>query len=259
MAAHALTVGVGLLAGLLSGAFGVGGGVVTTPAIRLLLAEPALVAVGTPLVVIIPTAITGAWSYARRGMADSRVGLLIGAWGIVGTIVGAWGSARAGGSVVMIVTALLIGYMAVDMLRHAADLPVDGPSCPPVAESTDVTSVKLAFLGGITGLYSGFLGLGGGFVLVPMLSRVFGFPIKRAIGTSLVAIAVLAVPGAATHWVLGHVNVALAAWLALGVVPGVLVGARLTAAANERHVRIAFAVLLGATGAILAANEFGWM
>ncbi|MDZ4064821.1 MAG: TSUP family transporter, partial [Coriobacteriia bacterium] len=68
-----------------------------------------------------------------------------------------------------------------------------------------------------------------------------------------------AVPGTVTHWVLGHVNVTLAAWLALGVVPGVLVGARLTAAASDRHVRIAFAVLLGVTGVILAANEFGWI
>lgn len=259
MGGGALTVGVGLLAGLLSGAFGVGGGVVTTPAIRLLLGEPALIAVGTPLPVIIPTAITGAWSYARRGMADVRAGLLVGAWGVPGAVVGAWGSARVGGSAVMIVTALLIGYMAVDMVRHVRATPTGGRPDPQPGPSAQAAPVRLVPLGLVTGLYSGFLGLGGGFVLVPMLSRVLGFPIKRAIGTSLVAICVLAVPGAATHWALGHVNVTLAAWLAVGVVPGVLLGARLTAAASERHVQVAFAVLLGVTGILLAVKELGWM
>jgi uncharacterized membrane protein YfcA len=66
----ALTIGVGLVAGVLSGMFGVGGGLVTTPAIRLLLGFPALIALGTPLPVILPTAVAGAASYEP---ASSRV------------------------------------------------------------------------------------------------------------------------------------------------------------------------------------------
>ena len=57
-----------------------------------------------------------------------------------------------------------------------------------------------------TGLYSGLLGLGGGFVIVPVLTRWLGFPAKRAIGTSLVAIAILSIPATVTHAFLGHID-----------------------------------------------------
>ena len=91
---------------------------VTTPAIRLLLGQPALMAVGTPLPVIIPTAIVGSISYARRGLADVRAGIIIGLWGAAASVLGAYFSDLVGGSVVMIATAALILYLAVDMLVH---------------------------------------------------------------------------------------------------------------------------------------------
>jgi uncharacterized membrane protein YfcA len=107
----------------------------------------------------------------------------------------------------------------------------------------------------VTGLYSGFLGLGGGFVLVPLLTGRAGFPIKRAIGTSLTAIAILAVPGIITHAYLGHIDWVLALWLTLGAVPGALVGARIAKGSSDRRIRIGFAALLVATGVWLAAVE----
>ena len=67
-----LTVAIGLVAGVLSGMFGIGGALVTTPAIRLLLGRPELIAVGTPLPVIIPTAVAGALAYARRGLGFAQ-------------------------------------------------------------------------------------------------------------------------------------------------------------------------------------------
>jgi len=247
-----LAIAVGLAAGFLSGAFGVGGGVVTTPAIRLLLDQPALVAVGTPLPVIIPTAIVGSISYARRGLADVRAGIIIGLWGAGASVLGAYFSDLVGGSVVMIVTAVLILYLAFDMLLHGGTQAADR-----LEESTSDSRRRggKALLGIVTGLYSGFLGLGGGFVLVPMLVRFGGYPIKKAIGTSLTTIAVLAIPGSITHWGLGHVDVRLALLLALGVIPGVLLGARVTATASESKVRYSFSVLLLFVGVVLAVNE----
>lgn len=247
-----LAVVLGLAAGILSGAFGVGGGVVTTPAIRLLLDQPALIAVGTPLLVIIPTAIVGSISYARRGLADVRAGLVIGLWGAAASLVGAYASDLVGGSVVMIVTAALILYLAIDMITHGGKQRSDR------LEETEEPSRRRAgkaVLGIMTGLYSGFLGLGGGFILVPMLVRFGGYPIKRAIGTSLTTIAVLAVPGSLAHWKLGHVDLQLAALLMIGVVPGVLLGARWTSIASEKQARYGFSALLLFVGIVLAVNE----
>ena len=253
MASPVAAAAVGLVAGMLSGAFGVGGGVVTTPAIRLLLGYPALIAVGTPLPVIIPTAIAGAWSYRRSGLLDARSAILIALAGFPFTLLGAWFSDRVGGRVVLIATAVLIGYMAFDMLR-SRPAEENAESRPAVGGT-----LALVTLGAITGLYSGFLGLGGGFVIVPALTRYFRMPVKRAIGTSLMAVALLAVPGTFAHWRLGHIDVELALALMIGVVPGALIGARWTRVSDEGVVRFAFAGLLVLVAGILVAHELGFL
>ncbi len=246
---------VGFVAGVLSGAFGVGGGMVTTPAIRLLLGYPELIAVGTPLPVIVPTAVAGAVSYARRGLVDLRMGLTVGFAGVPGTVGGAWLAHTVGGTLVLLITAVLIGFIALDTAISA----FRGPRPALIARESRHRFAGVVALGVLAGVYSGFLGLGGGFVIVPVLQRWFGLGIKQAIGTGLVAVAVLAVPGSAAHWALGHVDARLALALAAGVIPGALLGARLTFATGERSVRIGFAALLAGASVLLALNETGVM
>lgn len=254
-----LLIGVG--SGFLSGQFGIGGAMVTTPAIRLLLGRPELIAVGTPLPVIIPTAIAGAVAYWRRGTIDLRAGASIGIAGAASAVLGAWLTSLVGGSFVLVVTALVICYMAVDMALLAFRRRPAGvePGAVPAIPRPTTTRAWPGYLtlGLVTGLYSGFLGLGGGFIVVPSLIRWFHFDAKRAIGTSLVVVSVLAVPGSITHYALGHVDTGLAGAMMLGVVPGALLGARVTALASERFVSIAFAALLLVVGLVLAVTEIG--
>jgi uncharacterized membrane protein YfcA len=242
---------IGAVSGVLSGAFGIGGGIVTTPAIRLILKAPALVAVGTPLPVIVPGALTGAWTYARSGLADVRAAATIGTVGSAASIAGAFASKAAGGSAVMVATAALLVYVALDTAVWAARAG-RADSARPAARPT---GGRLAAVGLAAGLYSGFLGLGGGFVIVPLLARWLGFDMKRAVGTSLLAVAILAVPGSVTHYLLGHVDLAIAAGLVLGVVPGAALGSRLTVLAREAVVRYAFAAMLVCVAVWLAVGE----
>jgi uncharacterized membrane protein YfcA len=255
-----LAAAIGLVSGVLSGAFGIGGGIITTPAIRLLLGAPALVAVGTPLPVIIPTAITGAVSYHRRGLVDVRSGLVLGGAGAATAIAGALLADRVGGTVVLLGTAALILYAAADMAVQALRPPVATPEdgrAPESEHDTPRRPAALIVIGVVAGLYSGFFGLGGGVLLVPMLSRWLSFPIKRAIGTSLVAVMLLAIPSTIAHALLGNVDWAIALGLVIGVVPGALIGAHLTQRARDRSIRIAFAILLLSVGVWLAATEIG--
>src|SRR5690242_20254668 len=104
--------------------FGIGGGLITTPAIRLLLGGSAISAVATPLPVIIPAAVTGGISYARRGLADVRSGLLIGAFGAPAAVVGALMAKVIGGPVLLVLTAVLILWMAADMVLLTARAPL---------------------------------------------------------------------------------------------------------------------------------------
>lgn len=253
MTAWLPTALVGVAAGVLSGAFGVGGGVLTTPAIRLLLGHPELIAVGTPLPVIVPTAIAGAVAHARSGTADVRTGLVLGVLGVPAAIAGAMLTPVVGGRAVLLVTAAVIIIVAIDMLRGNGS---SGHGRTPTLPARP-RFFALGALGLTAGMYSGFLGLGGGFVLVPLLNRALGMSVKRSIGTSLVAVAVLAVPGSFAHWALGNVDVGLAFVLAAGAVPGALLGARLNAWAAERTIRIAFAAMLICAGLLLAAHEVG--
>ena len=251
-----VAVAIGFAAGYLSGQFGIGGGIVTTPAIRLVLGYPALIAVGTPLPVIIPGAVVGAIAYARRGLAEVPLGLRVGVVGAGFSVLGAWASDLVGGQIVLLVTAALISWMAVDMILLARR---------PLAEEAESDASagrqhawwKVGVLGVVTGLYSGFLGVGGGFVVVPALIRYFGLSAKRAIGTSLIVVTLLAIPGTVAHYLLGHVDVVLAVALAIGVVPGALLGARVTSRSREKSVRIGFAVLLLVVAGVLAAAELG--
>jgi uncharacterized membrane protein YfcA len=169
---------------------------------------------------------------------------------------GARATTLVGGDVVLLVTALLIAVMAVDMAYLALR-----PEQPERARTALGLRARswwwIGALGAGAGLTSGFLGLGGGFMVVPALVRFFGFSAKRAVGTSLVAVSLLALPGTIAHYLLGNVDVGLAAALAVGVVPGALAGARVTALAKDRTVRLGFAALLLAVGAMLAATELG--
>lgn len=251
--------------------FGIGGGLITTPAIRVLLGAPALIALGTPLPVIIPTAISGAISHARHGTADVRAGAVVGLAGAAPAVLGAWLSALLGGRVMMLLTAVLLAYVGFDTVRSlrrrgstaetgepgtpGADAPPPPHAARERVEGEERSTWRLLSIGAVAGLYSGLLGLGGGFVIVPLLSRWLGFPFKRAIGTSLVAVAFLAVPGTLAHAALGHVDWRMALGLAIGGVPGAVIGARLTARASVRAVRVGFAALLVLAAVSLTVTE----
>lgn len=278
---------IGLVAGVLSGAFGIGGGIIMIPAIRLLLDVPAIVAVGTPLPVIVPGALTGAISYARTGLADSRAGLTIALAGMPLSVVGAWLATHVvGGNLALLMTAGVIVWAATDMLAQARAEGIAGaqkavevqganegdaagaaavsdaavssaPAAiapePPAAGRPSI--VRLAAIGATAGLLSGLLGVGGGFAIVPLLTRWLRFPIKNAIGTSLAAVTLLAVPGTVTHGLLGNVDWQVALGLAMGIVPGAMLGSKLAIQATDKNVRVGFAVLLLAVAVWLGANE----
>ena len=92
--------------------------------------------------------------------------------------------------------------------------------------------------GGAAGFLSGLLGIGGGMRDRPLLAGWLGMPLKRALGTSLLAIVALVVPGIVVHAVLDHIDVGIALALTLGAVPGARVGAAAALGARERTLRL---------------------
>ena len=260
-----LTALAGILTGALSGAFGVGGAVISTPAIRAL-GVPASLAIGTTLPSILPSAAAGALRYRREGLIDRRAVLLTAPVGLAASVGGALLSEviPGEGRLLMLLTAVLLGGTSVRMARSGPAGNDDGHLSLP-AESGDPSpeaphhgrgpAGAFAAVGALAGLLSGLLGVGGGIVLVPGLTQVAGLSIKSAIATSLVCVAALAVPGAVTHAALGNIDWRAAAFLTLTVIPGARLGAAATMRASERAVRRFVAAFLGLVAVLYAAGE----
>ena len=273
-----MMIGAGALLGLLSGVFGVGGSSVATPLLRLLNVPP-LIALGTPLPVALPAAIVGGWTYWRRGMVNVRVALLTALGGVPADVVGSYLSGRVPGRVLMALTGLFVVCVGIRLLwkpvvsksDKSAESPHDASrekltAAPEATENDRPASLKtLLLVGAGVGFLSGLLANGGGFLLVPAYLLLFSMSAQEAAATSLVAVALLALPGTWVHWRLGHIALRLALLLVVGVVPATYLGARIGLALDARRARLLFGWFLLAFGLLFLirtlyrAHLYGWL
>jgi uncharacterized protein len=258
----------GFFTGVLSGMFGVGGAVVSTPAIRALGATP-VEAIGSTLPSIIPSAISGSLRYHRDGLIHLRVVLWTALVGCGAAVVGALlvDLIPGNGHLLMILTAALLAFTAyrTGQSPKRPD-PADAEELPP-AEDPDFADVepptaharmewwRLGVIGLAAGLLSGLLGVGGGILMVPAFVGWVRLPIKEAVGCSLACVGILAVPGTITHALLGHIDWAFALPLCIAVIPGARVGAHLAIRSSDRALRLSVAIVLGSIAVIYAAGE----
>ena len=225
-----LIVFVGLVAGILSGLFGIGGGTAMTPGLTALAGVAPIVAVATPLPVILPTAAVGAFTYHRAGEVDIRAAAWISLAGSGSSAVGALLTEVVNARLLLVATAALLAWQSVQILR--------GRSRVTTAGEVPIPAWTLTLVGVAAGLLSGLLGIGGGLVIVPALAGMLGMPLKRALGTSLVAVVVLVIPGTFVHAALGNIDWAVALFLVIGSVPGARLGATAALGTKERTLRV---------------------
>lgn len=250
-------VAVGALLGFLSGLFGVGGSSVATPILRLL-GVSRLVALATPLPVTLPTALVGGLTYWRHGLVDLRAALWTAAGGVPAVVLGSYLTAVVPGRLLMVLTGIFVIAVGLRLLW--------GPVEPaPEGEKTRYRWPLLLGVGAVIGLLSGLLANGGGFLLVPAYLLLFRMESRQAAATSLVAVALLALPGTWVHWRLGHVDLRLALLLAVGVIPATYLGARAGIRLEGRQSRLLFGGFLLLFGlfflvrTLYRAEVYGWM
>lgn len=261
----AIVVLCGVAVGVLSGMFGVGGGTVMIPLLRLGFGLPVLGATATSLFTIVPTSVAGFTKHVRQKTANLKQGALIGLSGAVLSPLGAYLSSIASEIVVMSVTAVVIIYSALKMFRDPittqvvgqVDMDVDGAPQP---SQTGTFGKRVVFIsmgiGLFAGLVAGFVGVGGGFLIVPLAVYLLGFSMKEAVGTSLVSIAIIAIPGAISHALMGHIWYLYGIALMVGSVPGARLGAWIITLLPERTMRRSFGILLAFSGLLLVVNEY---
>ncbi|WP_460802084.1 sulfite exporter TauE/SafE family protein [Microbacterium sp. GXF6406] len=206
--AYAAFVGIGLLAGVLSGLFGVGGGTVIMPMLVLLLAFDQRLAAGTSLAAIVPTASVGVISYALHGSVAWIPAAILAAGAVVGAQIGTRLLPRISQ------TALrwcFVGFLVVVIVT----LFVVIPSRSAVFELGLLNGVLLALVGVGTGILAGLIGVGGGVIVVPVLMLAFGTSDLEAKGTSLLMMIPTAISGTIGN--LRNKNVDLVAAGVIGV------------------------------------------
>lgn len=256
-----LAVLVGLVVGSVMGSLGGGGGIIAVPALVYLLDQPPLEATTTSLVVVGVTAVVGAVQYGRAGLVNVTDALAFGVLSIAGAVVGARMALVVDGDVLMALFAVLLLAVArlmwsrrrgrqaeEDVARHWLQLR------PFHLDRRRAGRVAVAATG--IGWLTGFFGVGGGFAIVPALILLLGLPLRRAVGTSLMVLALTSLVGLGTR-VSGPVDLdwpLIAGFSAAAVVASLAAG-RLSARVSPQRLSRAFAVFLVLVATYTAVNS----
>ena len=290
LAMLALFVGFGLLIGVLFGFFGMGGSFLVTPAL-LVMGYPTRVAVGSGLAFVFGTSVIATLKHRDLGQVDYKLGLLM----IVGTTAGIEVGKEIvvhleglglAGSIISVTYVFLLGgigaFVTYEALKgdsggginHEADAeePADADDIPDIAKTIQSYRVPpmIDLRGGVTvslwmilavafatGLLSGFLGVGGGFIRMPALFYLVGVPVPIAVGTDLFEIVFSGGLGSFLYALDGGVDLSIVLPLLAGSAFGARVGSAATSIVDEDDIKIYFGLMLLGGSLAVAVREIG--
>ncbi len=238
-----LSAGIGLSLGLIGG----GGSIITVPVLVYALGVPAQRAIGMSLAVVGSTALVGALLHHRRSAVAWRTGALFAVSGIASAYGGSKLTRLVSSSALLLLFAGLMLVVATVMLTRKA--PEDT-----AAHALNLPRSVLAGLG--VGFLTGFLGVGGGFLIVPALVLFGGLAMKEAIGTSLLVISVNCVSGLLGHVSAGDMDWSLTLLVTTLAVGGALAGTVLSHRFHPRHLRRIFAWFVVAVALFLIGRNY---
>jgi uncharacterized protein len=223
---------LGFLIGMTLGFLGGGGSILTVPVLVYIVGQDPHAAVTASLMIVGANAALGGFFHRMQGALDWRVALLFGGVGMVAAYLASGLSKLMSPTVLLILFALLMLVVGAWMLF----------SKPPIqVEMKGRGWLVTALSGAGVGVFTGIFGVGGGFLIVPALVMFVGLPMRKAVGTSLVVIALNSLAG-----ILGHLNGAAMNWAVIGIfvlagLAGNLVGVRLTRVVKPDQLRASFA------------------
>ena len=237
----AIAVVAGAVIGLSMGALGGGGSILAVPVLVYALYLDPQAATTASLVIVGVTAIVAAISHARAGRVDWRAALIFGALGIPASIGGSLLNRAVDPQVLLLAFAALMLVAAAAMYRRSRTSE-QASTTPSPTGATQVVRVVVVAL--VVGFLTGFLGVGGGFIIVPALVLAMGFGMPTAVGTSLVIISITSLAAFVER--LGHGAIAWDVILPFtaAAIAGSLVGKRLSERVSAAALTRAFAVLL---------------
>lgn len=263
-------VGLGMLTGLLSGMFGVGGGFLTTP-LLIFYGVPPTVAAASAASQVTGASVSGVFAHGRRGGVDVEMGAVLVVGGIVGTGLGAalFRLLQQLGqidTVINILYVLLLGSIGTIMARESIQgiraertgvpIPARKRRHHPLVANLPlrwrfyrsglyISPLAPLLLGVFTGVLTMLMGIGGGFVLVPAMLYILGMSAGVVVGTSLLQILFVTMATTMMHALTTKaVDIVLAGLLLLGSVTGAQLGAQFAQKASPFYLRLALAAIV---------------
>ena len=240
----------GLAIGLIVGGVGGGGAILGLPVLVYVLGEGGGPASTASLIVVSVAAAVGAGALAFRGHVCWRLALTFSAPAAVGSLLGAIASTAVSPPALILsfVPVMLVAAAGTWRRGDEAD-PDEKGDCPALSW----TRILVAGFG--VGMLTGFFGVGGGFLIVPVLTLWLGTSFRRAVATSLVILTLTGVAALASHLATGSglnvpVTIALASSTGVGALAGTMVGRRLP----QQHLAHAFAVVVTAIALFLLVD-----
>ena len=283
----ALFAGFGVLIGLLFGFFGMGGSFLVTPAL-IVMGYDTSVAVASGLAFVFATSVIATLKHRDLGQVDYKLGVLMIAGTTAGIEVGKVGLHWLEGlglanTVVSVVYIGLLGGIGVFItytavrgggggISHDAEVEADADDIPEIAKTIQSYRVPpmMRLRGGIrvslwmilgvafaTGLLSGFLGVGGGFIRMPALFYLIGVPVPIAVGTDLFEIVCSGGIGSFLYALDGAVDLTIVVPLLAGSALGARLGAAATSIVDEDEIKVYFGVMLLLGAVAVAVREIG--
>lgn len=241
--AAAFGLGIGLVVGTVGG----GGAVLAVPVLVYMLGLDVHAATTASLAVVGAAALTGAVGQARRRAVCWRAAAWFALAASVGTIAGTAANRVVGGPALLLVFAGVMVLAAAAMWQRAGSPAPEAHGCP------QARLVVLLAAGVTVGALTGFVGIGGGFVMVPALALGLSFGMREAMGTSIVIVAIVAVAGLLAHLLAGNaLDVRAAAAMSAGAVAGAIAGPHVGDRVSPRALAHAFSLLIVAVAAGVA-------
>jgi len=235
-----LAIPMGVLIGLIVGAVGGGGGVLGLPVLVYVLGEPVGPASTASLIVVAIAAGVGAGVLALRGHVCWRIALTFSLPAAAGSLVGTLGNTAVSAKALILafVPVMLVASLATWQRAQRTVSDVTG-ACPPARRGR----ILVAGLG--VGALTGFFGVGGGFMIVPVLTLWLGFGFRRAVATSLVILTLTGLSALASHLAVGaHIDVAITVALACSTAVGAVVGSILAQRVPQAALGRAFSLIV---------------
>ena len=240
----------GLVVGIMAGMIGIGGGTLVIPLLNLGFGLPILSATATSLFTVLCTSCSGAIGHLRNKTTNLKLALIMAVPGLCFSPLGAILAGKASAPVLTCITAaILLIPLAQSLLsayrqkRAKALDPAREISWS--QERLDAKTVVVCILtGAVAGFCSGLVGLGGGFIIIPILSGVLKRGMHEVTATSVTFIFIVSIAGTITHALAGDIAWLYGILIAAGSIPGAFIGARLSKKIDGLYLKYILAVVL---------------